>query len=157
MQLQREPLNTDRNVDGEMVQLGNTIDDRKGREIPVISVSVYNRGLERYEKICYQEPPTHIRPSLNQFTCILALKAEGSMYVDLSVFAAHSQRTAKSLKLDGLILGADGRLCRVEQKGPPDHATYSEGAAVHECGVIMAEMVNPPPPAVQSGASRLCS
>lgn len=30
------------------------------------------------------------------------------------------------------------------QKGPPDHATYEECSAVHECGIIMAKMVAPP-------------
>ena len=30
------------------------------------------------------------------------------------------------------------------RKGPPDFSTYMEGVAVHECGVIMAETVNPP-------------
>lgn len=66
------------------------------------------------------------------------------MYVDFSVFAAHHMRTAKSQKVAGMIMGPDGYLCRIEQKGPPDHATYAECAAVHECAVIMARMVTPP-------------
>ena len=67
------------------------------------------------------------------------------MYADYGVFAAHHMHTAKAQKLEGMIVGPDGYLCRMEQKGPPDHATYSECSGVHECGIIMADMVNPPP------------
>ena len=40
--------NPDRNVDVEMVNLGMTIDGRKGREIAVVSEAVYNKGIEYY-------------------------------------------------------------------------------------------------------------
>ena len=85
-----------------------------------------------------------ISGSPSSSTRILNFKEAGSVYVDYSVFAAHHMRTAKSQKFEGMIVGADGYLCRMEQKGPPDHATYEECSAVHECGIIMARMVTPP-------------
>ena len=36
-------MTPDRNVDGDMVNLGNTIDGRKVRDIPVVSIAVYNK------------------------------------------------------------------------------------------------------------------
>ena len=66
------------------------------------------------------------------------------MYADYSVFAPHDVRTAKSRKFEGMTVGADGHLCRMEQKGPPDHSTYAECGAVHQCSLIMAQMVSPP-------------
>ena len=44
IQFYKEPFNPDCNVDGDVVNPGYTIDGRKGQEIPVISLSVYNRG-----------------------------------------------------------------------------------------------------------------
>ena len=46
-------MNPDQNVDGDMVNLGNVIDGRKGREIPVVCTDVYNRGLEWYAQACF--------------------------------------------------------------------------------------------------------
>ena len=66
------------------------------------------------------------------------------MYADYSRFAPHHQCTAKPRTFEELIIGADGRLCKMEQKGPPDHPTYAACGAVHQCGLIMAEMVSPP-------------
>ena len=116
----------------------------KGREIPVISESVYNKGLEYYKYAMWEVPNEKIRPSIQQFTCVIAFKEAVSMYADYSVFAAHHMRTAKSQKFEGMIIGPDGLLCRMEQTGPPDHATYVERTAVHECSIIMAKMVSPP-------------
>ena len=72
------------------------------------------------------------------------MKRCGSMYADYSLYAPHDVRTAKSRRFDGMIVGSDGLLCRMEQKGPPDHSTYAECAGVHECSLIMAQMVSPP-------------
>lgn len=48
IQLVRPPMTPDRNVDEDMVNLGATIDGRKGREILVVSTVVYNRvGMVR--------------------------------------------------------------------------------------------------------------
>ena len=58
-------MTPDRNVDGEMVNLGNTIDGRKGREIPVVSTAVYNKGLEWYFYACWEEPDEDIRRRLS--------------------------------------------------------------------------------------------
>ena len=44
----RPPMSPDRNVDGDMVSLGNVIDGRKGREIAVVSAAIYSKGLEWY-------------------------------------------------------------------------------------------------------------
>ena len=54
-QLPCEPLNPDRNVDGDMVNLGNAVDGRKGREIAVVSTSVYNRGVEYYAYAMWED------------------------------------------------------------------------------------------------------
>ena len=74
----------------------------------------------------WEEPNEKIRPSIQQFTCVLAFKEVGSMYADYGVFAPHDTGTAKHRKFEGMIIGPDGLLCRMEQKGPPDHATYDE-------------------------------
>ena len=126
-----------------MVNLGNVIDGRKSREIPVASSDVYNRGMEWYARACWEEPDEAIRPSIGQYTCILEMMRCGSAYADLSLLAPHDVRTAKPRKFEGLMVGADDMPCRMEQRGPPDHPTYAECAAVHECGLIMAKLVSP--------------
>ena len=79
----------------------------------MVSTSVYNRGLEYYAYAMWEEPDESIRPSIQQFACILAFKEAGSMYADYSVFAPHDTRTAKSRKSEGMIIGPDGLLCRM--------------------------------------------
>ena len=66
------------------------------------------------------------------------------MYADYSLFAHHDVRTAKSHKFEGLIVGSDGYLCKMEQKGPPDHPAYMECGGAHECSLVMAKMVSHP-------------
>ena len=143
-QMVRAPKTPDRNADGDVVNLGTTIDGRKGRDITVVCEAVYYRGIEYYAYACWDEPSEDIRPSIQQSTCILELKRCGSMYADFSLMTPHNVRTSKSRRFEGLIVGSDGLLCRREQKGPPDFATYQECFAVHECGLIMAQMVGPP-------------
>ena len=81
IQFYKEPLNPDRSVDGDVVNLGYTIDGRKGREIPVISESVYNRGLEYYKYAMWEEPNEKIRPSIQQFTCLRPCVQRGWIHV----------------------------------------------------------------------------
>ena len=66
------------------------------------------------------------------------------MYADYSLLAPHDVRAAKSRKFEGMIVGSDGHLCRMEQKRPPDHPAYAERAGVHGCSLLMAQMVSPP-------------
>lgn len=80
-------MSHDRNVDGGMVNLGNAIDGRKGREIAVVSAAIYNKGLEWYAYACWDEPGECVRPSIQQYTCVLEMKCGGSMYADYSLFA----------------------------------------------------------------------
>jgi len=137
-------MNPLHNVDGEMVNMGTTLDGQSSREIPVIATDVYNRGLEYYRWCCWEEPDESIRPSIEQFTCVLEGKRCMSMYCDYSSFAPHDVRIAKSRRFEGLIVGADGLLCKREQKGPHDFHTHLECARTHECALLMAEMVSPP-------------
>ena len=74
----------------------------------------------------------------------------------MKTYARRSSNSRASWNLNGFvpctptmhtlprITNADGRLCMMEQKGPPDHPTYAESGAVHQCGLIMAAMVSPP-------------
>lgn len=66
------------------------------------------------------------------------------MYADYSLLPPHDVRAAMSKRFEGLVVGTDGLLCRREQRGPPDFHTYTECFTVHECSLIMAEMVSPP-------------
>lgn len=59
----------------------------KGREIAVASEAVYNKGLEWYDHACWDEAAEEIRPSIQQYTCVLELKHCGSMYADYSLLA----------------------------------------------------------------------
>ena len=72
------------------------------------------------------------------------MKKEGSCYADYSLIAPHDTRTQRSKRFEGLALGTDGFLCKMEQKGPPDWITFVERFEVHKCGLIMADMVSPP-------------
>ena len=138
------PTDPTRNVSGEMVNIGKALDGRSEREVPLLDDSVLNRGLELYKRYCWDEPSEDIRPSLAQFTAVMAAKAMKSMYFDAAHFAPHDTRTAKSRKHEGLIVGTDGLLCKQEQKGPPDFPTCLECMRVHECAGIMAGMFTPP-------------
>lgn len=139
----RPPMSPDRNVDGDMVNLGSVIDGRKGRETTVAAPAIYNKGLEWYTYACWDEPGECSRPSIQQYTCVLELKCCGSMYADYSLFAPHDVRTAKSRNFEGLVVGSDGYLCKNMYKGPPGSPTYMECGSVHECSLIMAKMITP--------------
>ena len=91
MQMVRAPQTPDRNVDGDMVNLGATIDGRKGREISVVSESVFKKGLEYYAYACLGEPSEDVRPSIQQYACVFEMKRCGSMYADYSLLP--SRRT----------------------------------------------------------------
>ena len=137
-------MSPDRNVDGDTVNLGNVIDGRRAREISLVSPAVYNRGVEYHHWACWGELEESIHPSMQQYTCVLEMKRCGAMHADYSLFAPHDVRTAKSRKFERLVVGSDGYLCKMEQKGPPDFPTYMECGGLHECAVIMAQMVTPP-------------
>ena len=92
----RPPMTPDRNGDGDVVNLGATIDGRKGRDITVVSEAVYYKGIEYYVNACWAEPSEDIRPSIQQSACILELRRCGSLYVDFSLMTPHDVRTSKS-------------------------------------------------------------
>ena len=50
----------------------------------------------------------------------------------------------RSKRFEGLAIGTDGYLCKMEQKGPPDWITFVLCFNVHRAGLIMADMVSPP-------------
>ena len=86
------PTDPTRNVNGEMVNMGDTLDGRSTRLVPVLDVSVFNRGLEHYKYMCWGEPPEDIRPSLAQFSAVMEGKRMKSMYCDYANFAPHDTR-----------------------------------------------------------------
>ena len=66
------PPGADRGSD--MVNLATTIDPTKNREVPMISVDVFNKGIENWRKIVgygIKDPPAAIRPSMAQYTGFL--------------------------------------------------------------------------------------
>ena len=103
----------------QLVDLGDTIDGRCQRFVPMAPKSQFTEGIAAYKKAQWEEPELSFRPSERQYTAILHMKDEGSAYADYSLLAPRDTRTQKGQRFKGLAIGSDGHLCEMEQKGPP--------------------------------------
>lgn len=104
------------------VHLNTTVDSSQVRTIPIIADDVYNRGLEWYAHHKYLDPPMEIRPSIHQFTAILELLRNRSMYVGLGFLKPHDLRTARTNRWTDHIL-QNGAIVGADVHGPADTAS----------------------------------
>lgn len=56
---------------GDYVRMDETVDVTEVREVPMMEVSDWNKGLELFLKLMMREPFPEERPSLSQMTAFL--------------------------------------------------------------------------------------
>ena len=108
-----------RGLSSQLVDLGDTIDGRCQRFVPMAPKDVFTAGIKAYKTAQWVEPDLSFRPSERQYTAILHMEDEGSAYADYSLLAPRDTRTQKGQRFKGLAVGSDGHLCEMEQKAPP--------------------------------------
>ena len=89
------------------------------------------------------EPRPEQEPSVEQLSALHDILANGSCYVDLSIWGPHQIRILKAMKLSGLIMSSSGELIPHEFKGPPDFDHWRACWDVYQSSMIMLKACNP--------------
>ena len=104
------------------MNLGQTVDTTKSREVPSISAEEYNACWDRYVLWMHRPPLPHEKPSVHQLTSVLELLRSGTCYVDFALMGPHHVRTMKAWRWLAKVW-INGEISECEIKGPPDYAS----------------------------------
>ena len=130
---------------GDTINLNKVVDLTKNREIPVISTDMYGQCMATYKALNWGlKPEASRRPSIQQLTGLREILRCGSCYVDFTVFVPHHNRNQKSQTWKGLVMGADGTLQHLEQKGPFDFPQWRGCWEIYTVAMIMLGAAIPP-------------
>ena len=85
-----------------------------------------------------------ITPTRARLSVLGAILKSGSCYVDMALWGACQNRSARAMRCEGLIPGPEGTQVRADFKGPPDYGAWLQCFTVYMVAMIMMEQVLPP-------------
>jgi hypothetical protein len=128
---------------GRSVKVAEVADVTKAVEVPVLDAATITEAFAEYLRKMHIEPRPEIEPSVEQLSALHDILANGSCYVDLSIWGPHHIRILKAMKLSGLIMSANGELVLHEFKGPPDFEHWKACWDVFQTAMVMLKACNP--------------
>lgn len=101
------------------VPMSEVVDTVCKDEAPMLDQTAVDRFHTTYRKWRHENPPWKEDTTVEQISAVYSLlKDKAIPYCDLAVFGPHGQRALRNVRLTGMTIGPDGRLIKLEMKGP---------------------------------------
>jgi len=127
------------------VPMSDVVDIIRKDEPALLGQVAIDKFYETYRKWCHEDPPWDVDVTEEQITGVsVLLDGKAILYVDLAVFGPHGQRVLRNTKLTGLQMASDGRLVKVELRGPATADDWVACMNVFATAVIGLDAISPP-------------
>ena len=127
----------------EDICLGTVILQGSDVKIDLLSPAKLQEAHAAYKKRLGKPPPTEREPTEEQITCFVYMLTErNSCFADLAIFVPFGSRLAKSIRMHGQRVGADGEIYVLEIYGPPNIEEWCRCWYVFRTVAIMFDVIS---------------